>query len=232
MTARHILAGTAALLALLAAAVGTRANEDGGARSNEEGGWRSEEGSRVSSLLPPRSSFLAPPSSLLAASLAHDIETEADHVTAMELAGWIRHRKPGLRVLDVRSGSEFTAYHIPSAERVPITELTKLAPRDGETLVLYSEGGAHAAQGWVLLRALGHEHVYFLRGGLLDWMDDVMSPVIPNASSATRDSLAALSRYFGGVPRVGAVDAASRVALPASAPTASAAVEKLRRRGC
>jgi rhodanese-related sulfurtransferase len=202
MTARRILAGTAALLALLAAAVGTSRGGD------------------------------SPSSRLDVPALAHDIETEADHVTAMELAGWIRHRKPGLRVLDVRSDSEFTAYHIPSAERVPLTELTRLAPRDGETLVLYSEGGAHAAQGWVLLRALGHEKVYFLRGGLLDWMDDVMSPAIPSASSATRDSLAALSRYFGGVPRVDAVGAASRVALPVTAPTAAAAVEKLRRRGC
>jgi rhodanese-related sulfurtransferase len=158
-------------------------------------------------------------------ALAHDIETEADHVTAMELAGWIRDRRPGLRVLDVRSVSEFAAYHIPSAERVPLSELTKLVPHDGETLVLYSEGGAHAAQGWVLLRALGHRHVYFLRGGLLDWMDDVMSPALGDAGASARDSLAALSRYFGGVPRGGA-------AQPATTPTAAVTVEKLKRRGC
>jgi rhodanese-related sulfurtransferase len=202
MTARRILAGTAVLLALLAAAVGI---------------------SESPSSLVPRPSSLA--------ALAHDIETEADHVTAMELAGWIRGRKPGLRVLDVRGDSEFTAYHIPSAERVPLTELTKLAPRDGETLVLYSEGGAHAAQGWVLLRTLGHEHVYFLRGGLLEWIDEVMNPVFPAASGATRDSLAALSRYFGGMPRA-TTGAASRVPPPVEATAAAVAVEKLRRRGC
>jgi rhodanese-related sulfurtransferase len=159
--------------------------------------------------------------------LATEIEHEDDHVTALELAQWIRDRKPGLRVLDVRSDSEFAAYHIPSAERMPLTALASLPPGSGETLVLYSEGGAHAAQGWVLLRANGHRDVYFLRGGLLDWMEDVMSPTLPADTSRAR--VAALSRYFGGVPRVGAVP------LPATAkpaPTAGAAVARLRRRGC
>jgi hypothetical protein len=95
--------------------------------------------------------------------------------------------------------------------------------------VLYSEGGAHAAQGWVLLRANGHRQVYFLRGGLLDWMDDVMSPALPADTSRAR--VAALSRYFGGVPRPGAVP------LPTSSPatptaTAASAVSRIRRRGC
>jgi rhodanese-related sulfurtransferase len=162
-----------------------------------------------------------------ARGLAAEIEHEDDHVTALELAQWIRDRKPGLRVLDVRSDSEFAAYHIPSAERVPLTTLASLPAKGGETLVLYSEGGAHAAQGWVLLRANGHRDVYFLRGGLLDWMEDVMSPTLPTDTSRTR--VAALSRYFGGVPRTGITP------LPAAAgpaPTAGAAVARLRRRGC
>jgi rhodanese-related sulfurtransferase len=159
--------------------------------------------------------------------LAMEIEREDDHVTALELAQWIRDRKPGLRVLDVRSDSEFAAYHIPSAERMPLAALASLAPASDETLVLYSEGGAHAAQGWVLLRANGHRNVYFLRGGLLDWMDDVMSPVLP--ADTTRGRVAALSRYFGGVPRAGV---APLPTSPTDAPTAGAAVARLRRRGC
>jgi rhodanese-related sulfurtransferase len=162
-----------------------------------------------------------------ARALAAEIEHEDDHVTALELAQWIRERKPGLRVLDVRSDSEFAAYHIPSAERMPLTALASLAPAPGETLVLYSEGGAHAAQGWVLLRANGHRDVYFLRGGLLDWMEDVMSPALPADTSAAR--IAALSRYFGGVPRAGVAPLPTTTNV---APTAGAAVARLRRRGC
>ena len=160
-----------------------------------------------------------------ATDLAHQIENEDDHVTALELAQWIRERKPGLRVIDIRSETEFDAYHIPSAERMPLATLATLKPADGETLVLYSEGGAHAAQGWVLLRSAGHHQVFFLRGGLLDWMEDVMSPSLPTDTSRAR--IAALSRYFGGVPRAGAVP------IPGAAgPSVAAEVARVRRRGC
>jgi rhodanese-related sulfurtransferase len=162
-----------------------------------------------------------------ASTLAAEIEHEDDHVTALELAQWIRERKPGLRVLDVRSDSEYASYHIPSAERMPLTSLATLAPRSDETLVLYSEGGAHAAQGWVLLRANGHRNVYFLRGGLLDWMEDVMSPALPADSSRAR--IAALSRYFGGTPRTGLAPVPT---AGATRVTAASAVARMRRRGC
>jgi rhodanese-related sulfurtransferase len=170
--------------------------------------------------------------------LAGEIEREADHVTALELAQWIRDRKPGLRVLDVRSDSEFNAYHIPSAERVPLDSLVMLKPASDETLVLYSEGGAHAAQGWVLLRALGHGQVYFLRGGLLDWMDDVMSPTLPSARDSASARVAALSRYFGGVPHVSATAIAplarahASPVKPSGNSATTEAVARLRRRGC
>jgi rhodanese-related sulfurtransferase len=157
------------------------------------------------------------------AALADEIGRETDHVTAVELAQWIRDRKPGLRVLDVRSDTEFAEYHIPSAEHVPLSALASMRPRAGQTLVLYSEGGAHAGQAWVLLRALGFRDVYFLRGGVLDWLEDVMNPVLGTDSSATH--VAALSRYFGGVPRA--------MAPNGEQPRAAAQViARTRRRGC
>jgi hypothetical protein len=170
-------------------------------------------------------------------ALARQIDREEDHVTALELAQWIRDRKPGLRVLDVRTDSEYAAYHVPTAVRLPLAAIDTLRPRAGETLVLYSEGGAHAAQAWVLLRAAGFDRVYFLRGGLLDWLDDVMNPVAgadtSRAARAAYERAAALSRYFGGVPRV--APPGSVVPLPGTlppTPRAADAVARTRRRGC
>ncbi|AHG92461.1 Rhodanese-like protein (plasmid) [Gemmatirosa kalamazoonensis] len=162
------------------------------------------------------------PTTIDVAALAREIDGQTDHVSALELAGWIRDRRPGLRVLDVRSAAEFETYHIPSAEHVPLATLAAMRPRAGETLVLYSEGGAHAGQAWVLLRALGFRDVYFLAGGLLDWMEDVMRPAVAAGPDAER--VAALSRYFGGTPRSGAD-------VPDESSSA-AAVARLRRRGC
>jgi rhodanese-related sulfurtransferase len=146
-------------------------------------------------------------------ALADEIEHESDHVTAVELAEWIRERRPGLRVIDVRTDSEYAAYHIPTAERMQLTALASADIDARSTLVLYSEGGAHAAQGWVLLRMAGVRNVYFLRGGILDWMDDVMNP----ATSSE------LTRYFGGTARSNAVP------LPAGA---TPMIVRMRRRSC
>lgn len=138
--------------------------------------------------------------------LAAAVANEEDHVTALELAQWIRDRRSGLRIIDLRSADEFEEYHLPGAERIPIEKLPSTPFRQDETIVLISEGGGHAAQGWVLLEALGNRKVYFLRGGLQEWIDDVLNPTLAvgatpqDAAAFTRVS--ALSRYFGGVPRV------------------------------
>ena len=164
------------------------------------------------------------PAAIDVAAIAREIDARTDHVSAVELAEWIRDHKPGLRVLDVRSDSEFAAYHIPSAEHAPMSALAAMRPRAGETVVLYSEGGAHAGQAWVLLRALGFRDVHFLAGGLLDWLDDVMRPALGTGPDAAR--VAALSRYFGGTPR------AAGAALDGPNDDAHTAVARMRRRGC
>ena len=107
--------------------------------------------------------------------LARIVEHEEDHVTAVELAKWIRDDKPRLRILDIRADSEFGEFHIPGATRVPLAEIARMPLDSAATYVLYSEGGTHAAQGWFLLRARGVKTVFFLRGGLYEWLEQVMS---------------------------------------------------------
>ena len=160
--------------------------------------------------------------------LARIVEHEEDHVTAVELATWIRDDKPRLHVLDIRADSEFADFHIPGATRVPLAEIARMPLDSAATYVLYSEGGTHAAQGWFLLRARGMKDVFFLRGGVAEWLDEVMNPQIPaNLSREARvdaDSVAALSRYFGGVPR--------RVDSAVPVPAFKATVARVRGRGC
>jgi rhodanese-related sulfurtransferase len=159
--------------------------------------------------------------------LAGLIAREEDHVTAIDLAGWIKDRKAGLRVIDVRPAEAFDDFHIPTAESVPLPSISRAAFTMTDTLVLYSDGGAHAAQGWVLLRSLGYTHVYFLRGGLGEWLDDVMNPVIPaNGPPDQKEAFqrtVELSEYFGGHPTTGD--------RPPATPT-SQRVEAMKRRGC
>jgi len=172
--------------------------------------------------------------------LARIVEHEEDHVTAVELAKWIRDDKPRLRVLDIRADSEFADFHIPGARRVPLAEIARMPLDTSATYVLYSEGGTHAAQGWFLLRARGVKNVFFLRGGLYEWLEEVMNPRVASTTpQAQRDSIRALTLWFGGKMQV--VDSASATTVPSvldgalSAPHMSgtrAAIKKIRRRAC
>jgi len=172
--------------------------------------------------------------------LARIVEHEEDHVTAVELARWIRDDKPRLRVLDIRADSEFADFHIPGARRVPLAEIARMPLDSSATYVLYSEGGTHAAQGWFLLRARGVKNVFFLRGGLYEWLEEVMNPRVASTTpQAQRDSIRALTLWFGGKMQV--VDSASATTVPSvldgalSAPHMSdtrAAIKKIRRRAC
>jgi hypothetical protein len=140
----------------------------------------------------------------------------AAEVSPVELAEWIRDRKPELRVIDTRPAAEFDEYHLPRAENVVAPASAMFKPT--ETIVLVAGD------------VQGIEHpVYILRGGVGGWIDEVMNPTITeNASPAERAAYqraSIVSRYFGGVPRV--VDKP----LTKSSDTA-AAVKAVRRRGC
>ena len=194
------------------------------------------------------SPYVAHHASIDVAALARTVAREEDHVTALELAQWIKERRRGLRVLDVRSMEEYNTYHLPTAEHLDLDSLTSAPFRADETLVLYSEGGAHAAQAWVFLRALGYAKVFFLRGGLYEWLEQVMNPTRADTTAAARDSFAhasVLSRYFGGQPRsdirtvprgdvlsAPARDSTSRPAVPLPPKTTAARIQQIRRRGC
>jgi rhodanese-related sulfurtransferase len=175
------------------------------------------------------------------ARLAEIVEQEEDHVTAVELAKWIRDGV-ALRVLDIRSEQEFDELHIPGAARVPLAEIARMTLDSSATYVLYSEGGTHAAQGWFLLRARGLENVYFLRGGLYEWLEQVMSPRVPaSMPQVERDSIRALTMWFGGkmevVDSAAAGSTATRSALdgPLAVPRERDTrdeIRKVRRRAC
>lgn len=154
------------------------------------------------------------------------INDGSDHVSARQLALWLRDRRPGLRVVDVRSPAAFADYAIPMAENVPVERLAHMIAAPGERIVLYSEEGAHAGQAWVMLRALGVDNAVFIPGGLADWRDEVLFPLLADdMPAAARAEAVALSHYFGGAPRRS--EAGVAVVTDPTTPSPN-----LRRRGC
>ncbi|HEX9565811.1 MAG TPA: DUF6691 family protein [Gemmatimonadaceae bacterium] len=159
-------------------------------------------------LVDARSTLPAGRTGAIAAEIAH----EHDHVDALELATWIREGRAGLRVVDVREHLDTATYLIPGAVPVDLEDLDTLRVRDSEQVVLYSDGGAHAAQAWVLLRVRGIRNALVLKDGMAAWEDEVLSPLppaTPDDSATVRFARArALSMWFGGFPRLVPVDGA------------------------
>ena len=99
-------------------------------------------------------------------------------VSAVDLAYWIKDRKPGFRVIDLRSQEDYDAFHVPTSVRATPETLHAKA---NETIVI---AGGDASQ-------IDGPNVYVLRGGVLAWVNEV-------ANGRT-----AIGNYFGGVRRGG-----------------------------
>jgi hypothetical protein len=116
-------------------------------------------------------------------ALAEAITNESDHIAAEELAKWLIDKKPDLLMVDMRSAEEFAQYHLPGAVNIPFNKLFEPEAQEtlsnDNTIVLYSNGGTHAAQAWVLLKQIGIES-YVLLGGLNYWTEAILSPKAPS----------------------------------------------------
>ena len=170
------------------------------------------------------------------------VDAEADHVTARELASWIVEGRSDYRLLDLRSPEDYAKYHIPGAENVQARDLRDYPLLPSEKIVVYSEGGIHGAQGWMLLKALGYPSVYALLLGLDAWTDEVLYPAPPAGddprAKADFEKAAAMASFFGGKARTesDAADASApalpQLEAPAASPVIPVAPRGKKREGC
>jgi hypothetical protein len=179
-----------------------------------------------------------------ARELALVVEKEVDHVKAPDLAAWIIEGRSDYRLLDLRTAQEYATYHIPSAENVQLSGLADYPLQRNEKIVLYSEGGIHSAQAWMLLRAQGYAAVYMVLGGLEAWKDEVLFPSLPAEAGpqalAQFERTAQVAKFFGGEARLGGEAAAPaagaelpKLAAPPPSPGPAAPVAKKKKKeGC
>jgi len=178
--------------------------------------------------------------------LAADITAERDHISAPDLADRIMRQDGSLQVIDLRPRADFDAFHVPTATHSTLDALVHTTFPAGASIVLYSEGGTHSAQAWMLLRLRGYRDVTFLREGIYEWMARVVEPRLAvDATAGERAAFARAdvhSRYFGGLPRAGVPRSdvptgywtVEQSPTPGSTGTATAGdlVTRVRRRGC
>jgi hypothetical protein len=119
--------------------------------------------------------------------------------------------------------------------------MVKLCQKN-EKIVLYSEGGIHSAQAWMILKAKGYKGVYILFGGLDEWNEKVLFPKIPENPTPEQlssfEKMKEVSKFFGGTPQTGTAEVKETPKIQApklespSGSTSPTAQPKKKKEGC
>ncbi len=101
---------------------------------------------------------------------------DVPQISTASLAEWLADpARPAPMVIDGRSPEEHALSHLPGATRVPLettdAELVERIPR-GRSIVVYCSAGYRASQLARRLRALGHDDVANLAGGIFQWANE------------------------------------------------------------
>jgi rhodanese-related sulfurtransferase len=159
-----------------------------------------------------------------AASLARMVAAGDDHVTVQELSDWLIKDRRDFELVDIREFQEFDAAHIEGARHIPLAGLLAEQALNslpaGRTIVVYSNGSAHAAQAALLLRLAGREALALL-GGYNYWhayLTDPDKAGVAEMDAAQRAQYQAVACYFAGeyLAAAGLLPKAGEVAPPTS----------------
>jgi rhodanese-related sulfurtransferase len=106
-------------------------------------------------------------------------------IDSKTLSEWQQEGRP-IRLIDVRSVTEFSQGMIKDGEQLPLHLLpmkaNELTPE--AEIVFYCRSGARSAQACAYMASKGHESVYNLRGGIIDWVRNGFGIVQPNVHVA------------------------------------------------
>lgn len=80
-------------------------------------------------------------------------------------------------ILDVRTPEEYQAGHIPGSVNINIQDSNFIdqveALGEKDTYLVYCRSGNRSAQACQIMAAHGHENLYNLAGGILEWTGEV-----------------------------------------------------------
>jgi rhodanese-related sulfurtransferase len=126
-----------------------------------------------------------------AEEIAKQIASKEDHISAEELGQMIIDGDPNFLVIDLRSNEEYNNFHINPSINIPLETLLIHETLENlskeKLIILYSNGGTHAAQAWVLLQQQGFKNTTVLLGGLNYWVDVYTNPEPPEGNYADHD---------------------------------------------
>lgn len=124
------------------------------------------------------------------------------------VADRIIKKDPSLVLIDVRNTDEYSAYSLPGALNIPLSDLLKpeqtdLLTQDGIDFIFYSNSDIQADKAWILCKRKGLQNIFVLKGGLNAWFSTFfLSEPLPETESAAEIELyqfrSGVRQYFTG----------------------------------
>jgi rhodanese-related sulfurtransferase len=130
------------------------------------------------------------------------------YVLPEEVAESIISEDPTLQLIDVRTHKFYSKFTLKGAINIPLSELFKeenLAYFDQDIYktILFSNGTSDADVAWILATRLGYKNIYVMKGGLNQWVENILQPkenevIWDRVDDQLYQYRKGASEYFGG----------------------------------
>lgn len=119
-----------------------------------------------------------------AKQLLNEIQLENYVISIDEMANAMINDDPEYQLIDLRSDADFKVISLPGAINIPFEKLfdEEWAPYIDQVArknVFFCNGTTLASEAWMLTRQKGYKNNYILKGGLNNWHDTIIEPVVP-----------------------------------------------------
>ena len=121
-----------------------------------------------------------------------------------QLADSLISKKQNLLIIDLREKKDFDDYHIPSAINIDPVQINTNIFGKKKMIVFYSGRDNISKTIHYKFKKAGFNNIYFFNGGIDDWMNRVIFPVLPEVSTKEEENelrkIESRSMFFGGQP--------------------------------
>ncbi len=130
------------------------------------------------------------------------------YFTPEEVAKFIISEDPSLQLIDVRLPKLYNKFSLKGAMNIPLKNILNednllYLDQDVYKTVFFSNGTSDADVAWILVTRLGYENVYVMKGGLNQWVENILQPsehsvVWDRIDDQMYQYRKGASEYFGG----------------------------------
>jgi rhodanese-related sulfurtransferase len=137
-----------------------------------------------------------------------DLIENTRYFTADEVAQMIISQDPSIQLIDVRDERYFNKFSLNGAINIPLKDFLNpdnLAYLDQDiyNTILFSNGSSDADVAWMLATRMGYENIFVMRGGMNNWVDQILQPsensvIWDRVNDQLYQYRRGASLYFGG----------------------------------